>query len=203
MTKKNIILSLNMDDPKAKKIAEILGSKNCKKIIDFLSETSEASQKDISEKTNIPLNTLDYNLKKLLEAGLVEKTRNFFWSVKGKKIPLYKLSNKSILISPVKKEIKSKIKSVLPVAVVSGLLAILLRQYLLFRQKTSSLMKSVSDTGKLEYEREVAESFDTSKPHLEEINPELFTQPSEIWIWFLAGMLIAILIFTIINWRKI
>ena len=204
MEKKNLIISLDLNDPRSKKLAEVLGSETCKKIIDYLSEKPEASQKDISENIHAPLNTIDYNLKKLLESGIVEKTKNFFWSIKGKKIPLYRLSNKSILISPKKRELKSKAKSILPVAIISGLLAILLRQYLVFREKVAystqmfSRGGSVKDTG-----IGVAETIAESNPPLEEINPTLFGQPSEIWIWFLAGMLIAILIFSIINWRKI
>ena len=91
---------MNLDDKKSKKIAEILGNKTCKKILDYLTDNSEASEKDIADALNITINTTEYNLKKLLETGLIEKTKNFFWSKKGKKIPMYKLAKKHIVISP-------------------------------------------------------------------------------------------------------
>jgi predicted transcriptional regulator len=83
MEKKYILLSL--EDPKSKKLSEVLGNKTCKKIIDFLTETKEASEKDISDALNIPLSTTEYNLKKLVGADLVEKTKNFFGAKKEKK----------------------------------------------------------------------------------------------------------------------
>jgi len=117
--KKFILVS--MDDKRSKKIAEVLGSKTSKKIIDLLAENSELSEKDISDKIGLALNTTEYNLKKLLESEIVEKTKNFFWSKKGKKIPMYRLSNKSIIISPKSSKISSKIKSLLPAIIASGI----------------------------------------------------------------------------------
>ena len=85
MSKDKFIL-MGMDDKRSKKIAEVLGNKTSKKILDYLTDIKEASEKDISDSLNMPINTIEYNLKKLLEAGLVEKTKNFFWSKRGKKI---------------------------------------------------------------------------------------------------------------------
>ena len=203
MTNKNLIVSLDLNDPRSKKLAEVMSSENCKKIINYLSEKPEASQKDIADKLEIPLNTLEYNLKKLVESGIVEKTKNFFWSKKGKKIPLYKLSNKSIIISPRKTNLKTKAKSILPVAIISGFLTILLRQYLIFREKVS-LVKS-SSPRVMESFADSANAGVASVPQqpLEQLNPFLFSEPHAIWIWFLAGMVIAILIFAVLNWRKI
>ena len=125
MTKKYLLFSI--EDNSAKKLAGILGNKTCKKIIDVLAE-KEASEKDLANELKIPINTIEYNLKKLLEAEIVEKTKNFFWSKKGKKIPMYKVSNKSIVISP-KSKLLSDLSSILPVAILSGLGALIIRQY--------------------------------------------------------------------------
>jgi hypothetical protein len=38
----------SLDDENSKAISEVLGSKTCKKIIDFLAETKEASEQDIA-----------------------------------------------------------------------------------------------------------------------------------------------------------
>lgn len=116
MTDKFIMIGLG--DEKSSKIANILGNKTCKKIIDFLSEEKEASEKDIADALNIPINTAEYNLKKLIDAGLVEKTKNFFWSKRGKKIPMYKVAKKHIIISPKSKPTMNSLKTIIPIIIV-------------------------------------------------------------------------------------
>ena len=119
----------SLEDTRIKSISEILGSKTSKKIIDFLSDVREASEKDISEKLKIPMNTVEYNLKKMIQAGIVEETKNFFWSEKGRKIKMYRFANKSIVISPKSKIISSEIKQIIPVALISGIAAVRFKYY--------------------------------------------------------------------------
>src|SRR3990167_3747797 len=135
MNKKYLLLSL--EDSRVKIIAEILGNKTSNKMIDFLSEVKEASGKDIADELKIPLNTVGYNLKKMIQAGIVEETKNFFWSAKGKKIKMYRFANKSILISPKQKKISSEAKQILPVALLSGLAAAAVKFYFANRQTSS------------------------------------------------------------------
>ena len=124
MEEKYLLLSL--EDSRAKKISEILGNKTCKKIIDYLGDRREASEQEISKDLEIPMNTAEYNLKKLIKSGIVKKTGNFFWSVKGRKIKMYKLANKHIVISPGRKRPNLEIlKTLLPVLVVVAFVAIL------------------------------------------------------------------------------
>jgi uncharacterized secreted protein with C-terminal beta-propeller domain len=104
------------DDERSKDLADVLGNKTCKKIIDYLSDIKEASEKDIADALSIPINTVEYNLNKLIKSGLVEKTKNFFWSVKGRKIDMFKLAKKHIIISPKSKRVDMvKLRAVLPV----------------------------------------------------------------------------------------
>src|SRR3989344_4840698 len=120
-------IMMGLDDERSKKMAEVMGNPTCKKILDYLADTNEASQKDISDALNIPMNTLDYNIKKLLDVGLIEKTKNFFWSAKGKKIPMYKLARKHIVISP--KSTKPSIialKTIIPVIIAVAFVFILI-----------------------------------------------------------------------------
>jgi len=117
MDDKFILMGLN--DDKAGHIAEVLKNKTCKRVLDYLADVKEASEKDIADALSIPINTVEYNLKKLVKSGLVEKTKNFFWSVKGKKIPMYKLARKHIIISPNKKPNINYIKSILPVIILA------------------------------------------------------------------------------------
>ncbi|MFH1801427.1 MAG: helix-turn-helix domain-containing protein [archaeon] len=187
-SKKYIIVSI--EDEKIKSLAEVLGNKTCKKIIDFLSETNEASEKDISDKLNIPLNTAEYNLRKLVDAKLVEKSKNFFWSRKGKKIIMYKLSNKSIIISP-KSKIFSSIKTIVPVALISGLASVTIRQYFEFKKNLAFSEDAVQRS--VDYSGIMSEAVPKTADTLLTINT------SGIWLWFLAGALFALLVISIIN----
>ena len=121
---KFILMGLNDDN--SKNMAEILGSKTAKKILDFLGDVKGASEKDISDGLKTPINTIEYNLKKLIKSGLVKKSNVFFWSVKGKKIPMYKLARKHVIISPGKKPNLNYIKSIIPVILVAAFLMVML-----------------------------------------------------------------------------
>ncbi len=122
-------IMIGLDDERSKKMAEVMGNLTCKKILNYLADINEASQKDISDALNIPMNTLDYNIKKLFDVGLIEKTKNFFWSSKGKRIPMYKLARKHIVISPKStKPNLNTLKTIIPVLTIIAfaLIAVLL-----------------------------------------------------------------------------
>src|SRR3989338_6761074 len=116
-------LMLDMDDEKTNQIAEIMSNKTCKAILLLLAE-KEMSEGDIAGALKMPLNTVGYNVKKLTESGLIEKSKAFFWSAKGRKIPTYKISNKKIVISP-----KPGFKGIVPAILISGLAALGIRYY--------------------------------------------------------------------------
>lgn len=96
MTEKYISIDLN--DPRMKYLSEIFGNDSCKKILNLLAER-ELTETEISKELKMPLNSVDYNIKKLIQSGLIESSKHW-WSVKGKKMPSYKVSNKKIVISP-------------------------------------------------------------------------------------------------------
>ena len=85
MVEKNVTIPLN--DSRLKLISEVLSNKSCLKILDLLAEKN-LSVGDISKELNIPLNTIDYNVKKMVKTGLIEK-ESHWWSVKGKKIETF------------------------------------------------------------------------------------------------------------------
>ena len=82
--KKNNFILMSLDDPRAKKVAQVVGNKTSQKILNYLAENSKKSEQDIATELKIPLNTVGYNIKQLLDTGLIDKTNNFFWSKKGK-----------------------------------------------------------------------------------------------------------------------
>jgi len=122
MDEKHILVSLG--DEKVKEISEVIGNKSCNKILDFLA-SREGTVSDIAGKLKMPLNTVDYNIKKLVKAGLIEKASHW-WSVKGRKMHSYRVSNRKIIISP-KKSIAAKFLWVLGL---TGLSALTIRQFM-------------------------------------------------------------------------
>jgi len=185
MTEKYIIFSL--DDEKTKKVAEVLSSQACKRILDLLSE-KDLTEKEIALNLDMPLNTAEYNIKKLIAVNLIEQ-KSHFWSIKGKKMPVYTISNKKILISP-----KSTIKPFLiaPLIILSGFVALGIK--LLFVSfsnerilKTQDLATNLPSTGF----RETAPLLTTSSG-----------LSSSNLTWFLAGCLIALIVYFLWKFRK-
>ena len=186
--KESKFILMNMEDKRSKKIAEAISNPTCKKIIDYLTTNSEKSEDDIAKALGINLNTTEYNLKKLLEAGLVEKTKNFFWSKKGKKISLYKLANKHIVISPKSfKPSAEMLKSLLPVALISGFFALLLRTFF-----TTEKAVDLSQVAEEQAFAATSAKVDTAQIALENTATLANNSP---WTWFLIGALLGIGIF--------
>lgn len=113
---------MNLDDERSKKVAEVISNPTCKKILNYLADNKEKSEEDIAKDLGIPLNTAEYNLKKLVESGLVEKSKNFFWSKKGKKINLYKPANRHIVIFPKKRPDMNLLKTIVPILIIGAAL---------------------------------------------------------------------------------
>ncbi len=93
MTEKFIMV--NLEDKKAKELANVIGNDTSRKILDFLSNKN-ATETEISKELNLAASTVNYNMKHLLKSGLVE-TKDFFWSDKGNKVNVYKISNKRFI----------------------------------------------------------------------------------------------------------
>jgi len=204
MVEENFIL-ISLDDSKSKEISEILGSKTCKKIIGYLSENREAGEKDLSESLSLPINTVEYNIKKLLSSGFIQKRKNFFWSKKGKKISMYELSNKSIIISH-KKPNTEKLKSILPAIILTAAGTFAVWTFEKISNANSSLRNSITNTYAASDEAaSLASKAGGAISAVSESVPNLISQSSQapIWQWFLAGALLSIVIISVVNWRKL
>lgn len=118
------ILNINLNDANSSVIAEILGNKTCKRILGLIAEQTDEglSETDIAKKLGLAANTVNYNIKKLVKASLIEQTKSFFWSVKGRKIKTYKLANKKIIIST-----KSSFKGITSSIILTGIMGALIK----------------------------------------------------------------------------
>jgi hypothetical protein len=138
-------------------------------------------------------------LNKLVSSGLVEKAKTYFWSIKGKKIPVYKLSNKYIIIAP--KSSSSKImKTFLPVALISGVVALIIRYF----YQANSFSVQVADRVS-EKAAETTSSLQTGAVNAATSSLSIWDKILAIpsWEWFLIGAGFAIVLILILNYRRL
>lgn len=186
---------IDLDDPRTAKIADVISNKTTKRILSLLAE-QELSETELSKLLEIPLNTIEYNINKLEETGLIEKAHGFFWSEKGKKIYKYKVSNKKIVISP-----KTKIKGIIPSLVITTILAILIWIF----TGTGQIVQKANDEPVtiLKEAASTASSSSGIPPAITDTSsniPSILSNSSpNTWAWFLLGAFIALAI--LLTWN--
>ena len=203
MDEKHILISLG--DDKIKQIAEVIGNKTCNKILDLLS-AGDLTVTDISHKLKIPINTADYNIKKLIKSGLIEKA-NHFWSVKGKKMPTYKVSNRKIIISP-KKSITKVFAWIVGLTVLSALTIRELTKPVVgvfddvavnsFMAAKDSVIEEASFRSAPEIQSLVTNTA-VSQTLMDTTINNGFWQSLSPWMWFLLGAWFTIVLFFVFN----
>lgn len=110
-------LLVSLEETKAKKLAEVMSNDTCRKILDYLA-THEGTESEISKGLKIPLSTVHYNIKHLVEANLVTSDE-FHYSEKGKEVQHYRLANKYIVIAPKHSTgVLERLKGLLPATIV-------------------------------------------------------------------------------------
>lgn len=190
-------INISLNDENSKNIIEVLGNETCKKILNLLAE-KEYTETEISEKLKIPLNTVDYNTKKLVKAGLIESSSHW-WSAKGKKMPSYKVANKQIVISP--RRFSSKVL-LLPLLAAGAILSFGVKKFSeidtsnnLVQEAAPKLMSAATSARSADsalYAADMAKIIPTS--------PGLAG-----WEWFLIGIwsgIILFFVFAYLNERK-
>ncbi|PIN91282.1 hypothetical protein COU57_01235 [Candidatus Pacearchaeota archaeon CG10_big_fil_rev_8_21_14_0_10_32_14] len=208
----NKFLIFNLEDDKAKALGEVISNPTCKKIVDYIAEHNDVSESDIVKALGIPANTVNYNIKRLINSGLIETSKTFFWSKKGKKMATYRVANKIIVISPKKSSnVYSKLKGIVPAVFVSGILSVALGFYYNSRFVVKSATRTV--TNPQMYDTTVLEVAKTSGaadfamqaipqvPSVAIKSPEILGIP-QISVWFFVGALVAISAYSIWNWKR-
>ena len=215
MTDKFIMVSL--DEEKAKKLAEVISNDTARKILDYLSEKNEATASEISKDLNVPISTVDYNMRNLIENGLVE-SKEFRWSPKGRQMDIYKLANKHIIISPKKySEFKETLKKILPVAIIGlgvGIYIELKTRMSFLASDTIEIITKLQPT--LELDKAVmagsgtlSESAKAAPAMMQEtvnrtveVIPRFVEIASHNGIYFILGVIFAIILYSIFSWRR-
>src|SRR3989344_4574650 len=181
-------LLLNLKDEQSKKVAESIANKTARKILDYLSTKEEAGAEEIAKSLSLPISTIDYNVKNLKKAGLIE-TKHFEWSSRGKRIILYKLAKKLIIIAPKSAILKEELKKIIPLILGIGVISIFV-EYL---TKSGLKLAAVQESAKLSQDSEVLFA---AAPSLAQESVRVVSNP-HYGIWFfgvVAGIYIIYLL---------
>lgn len=190
MAEKKSFILLSLDEKRIKKIAEALSSETAHKILDFLAEKGSATETEISKLLMLPISTVHYNLRNLMESTLVS-AKEFHYSEKGKEVNHYSLSNKYIVIAPKGEEkTREEIKSALFATAIVGLGAVALW---LFSRAGRSFSKASSFSVQSAKSAEML----TESAALASAAP--VQAAPQTWPWFLAGGVVAVLAFVAVS----
>ena len=205
---------VSLEEKKAKKLAEVLSNDTARKILDYLADKNEATASEISNDLKIAISTVDYNIKNLIDSGLVQ-SKEFKWSPNGRQMDIYRLAKKHIIISPGKySEFKETLKRILPI----GIIGIGVGIYIELKNKASFLVNDTRETiTKIEpvVEKAVDEAIAAGASALEapvaqqeilnktvEVIPRMIEQASYNGYYFIIGVIFAIILYLIFSWRR-
>lgn len=190
-------LLVSLKESKAKKLAEVISNETCRKILDFLATKKSATETQISKQLDIPISTVHYNLKHLVDNNLI-KADEFHYSEKGKEVNHYSLTNKLIIIAP-KRESKmmDKLKTIIPVALIAAVAAGIIHFMSGF---TVGFQRAAMDTEIMAVEKMAAEAAvpTTTTTTLK----AALLQQSSLALWFLFGAVFTIIIYLVWDWVR-
>src|SRR5512137_1674794 len=99
------VLVLEPGDERAQKIAKAMASPMAGDILQILAEGPK-SLTEITERLSIPMNTAKYHIENLLEAGVIS-VANTKYSVKGREVKLYTLTDQLLIVAPRRVDVRS------------------------------------------------------------------------------------------------
>jgi len=179
----------SLEDAKARELGQIISNANARSILSLLAKKN-ATQSEIAQELKIPLPTVDYNMKQLMKSNLIS-VRGFYYSKKGNKINVYTLAKKFILIAPKGVSISaSKIKSILPAALITIGAAGLIKLFFsrTYMASTSNVMPAAEGAKETMIAAAPAQTaISLSTPYA---------------LFFIAGALAALGLYLLFNWKK-
>ena len=203
MGKKSFLL-VSLKEDKAKELAQVISNDSCRKILDYLSEKEDATETDLSKKLGIPISTVHYNLQQLMKAGIIAADE-YHYSEKGKEVNHYKLANKYIIIAPKTTHgIKEKLRSILPLGILSAAGALAIQLYGMFSRKAvfgamqaPAMEKAADKVAEPLMEEAVAEGARAVAEKTPEVVTGVVQAQPNYALWFLLGC-IFVMVFIIV-----
>jgi DNA-binding transcriptional ArsR family regulator len=222
MAKKSFLL-VSLNESKTKKLAEVISNNTCRKMLDYLAEKNDSTESDIAKNLNIPISTVNYNMKALVEAKLV-KCDEYHYSEKGKEVNHYKLANQFVIIAPEgdKSMLREKLRSIIPTALIIGAAAGIIKLFSGTVQMAAqagepmlqTAMKAAPAAAPIAREAATyaADNAAESAPMLASQAPEVggavqqaVSNAPEIALWFFIGAVSGVIVYLLVEWivRKI
>ena len=194
----NTFMMVSIKDSKL--VADALSNKTVQKILKYLTENEEATESELAEKLEIPLPTVHYNIQQLKKANLI-KSKEFFWSKKGKKMKIFTLAKKFIIISQDSSEnTLSKLKSLLPVTILSFVGAGIVHFYQKSKLTTENILDGAETISRDTFTETVGKALPIEETSTEIVSA-VTTEPN-LALWFLTGSLFAIILVLAFNLIK-
>lgn len=190
MAQEESFLLLSLKGSKAKKVAQVVSNANCQKILEYLSKNDNSTESDIAENLKLPLSTVHYNLKQLIDSKLV-KSDEYHYSKKGKEVSHYTLAKKYIIIAPDESDsFLDKLKNILPAFLALGITSLALAISSIFFAKPNEPMLAAKSLA----QDAVIESVTIAPMRVAEVQSISILQ---IALWFFIGGLFTIMIYLI------
>mgnify|MGYP003967329129 CR=1 FL=1 len=190
MDKKFILVS--MDDEKSKELGAVISNDTSRKILDLLGEKSDISAQQIAKKLKLNLSTVTYNLKHLREQGLI-KHSDFAWSDKGRRIELYSLANKIVIIAPKGFDFKDTLKKIIPIGLIGGAISLALKLSSSFKTMGGEIMAEDARGDVMELAMEES---------VQVVQSSQSFIPADWWIYTLILTFIIVLLIVLIDFRR-
>lgn len=189
--KEDTFLLVSLKEAESKKLARVISNESSRQILAYLVNRN-ATETELSSKLGLPISTVHYNLQQLLKTGLIE-AKEFHYSEKGKEVNHYSLAKKYIIIAPAGERIKTKLRNILPVAVIAAGAAGLIHLFSkgLFIGKAASFKAA-------EMAAETGDEILAGAPAMLAEGAPKSAAGLPIALWFLFGAVFAIVLYLII-----
>lgn len=129
---------VSLKESQAKKLSHVLANPTSTKILEYLAG-KDATESQISKDLGVPLSTVHYNMKQLVDAKLVVSDE-FHYSSRGKEVSHYKLANKYIIIAPKEESdgFLQHLRKFVPAAIITVGVGVVLKSLQFFTGTSSS-----------------------------------------------------------------
>lgn len=185
---------VSLDEHRSKELAQVISNETSRKILDYLSSKEDVSETDVSKDLGLPVSTVHYNVQHLLKVGLIE-SKEFKWSEKGKKVDLYNVAKKLIVIAPKgsSEGFMEKLKGIMPAALVAVLGSAAIYAY---QNIGSAVVASeAADAGSAMMLKSAAPVLEAAPARMmaADVAQSVVSEPNYA-LWFLLGSLFALFV---------
>lgn len=201
MASKNFLL-VSLEESKAKQLAQVVSNDVCRRILDYLAaKEKHATETEIAKDLGIALSTVHYNLKQLLQSGIV-KAEEFHYSEKGREVLHYSLANKYIIIAPkatATESLANKLRKILPVVGIVAITGVVIHVFSIFQQGTFGRSFAAQQLVEKAAAPAAAEAFAVANETAATITGKaaVTAQQPNIALWFAVGALFALVVYLI------